>query len=362
MSEVSPPRIPSPDEVTADWLTECLRGAGWPGVDVTGYRATRIGTGQLGCCIRYELELAGEADGCPRSLVGKFPSDDPTSRQTGVELLNYLKEVSFYRELDTRLHIRTPRCYYAEIEGEGPRFALLLEDLAPAQQGNQIEGCSEGVARAAVVELAGLHAPSWNDPSILGVEWIGEPSAESAALTRERYRTHLPGFLARYGGRLERDSIEILERVGESEGPLFSPRADPFALVHIDYRLDNLLIDERTEPPRVTVVDWQSITVGRPLGDVAYFLGAGMLPERRRLCEEEIVRAYHRRLQEKGVSDYGWDDCWTDFRRGAFAGFTVTVVASMIVQQTERGDEMFVAMAQRHTRHAIDLGSAELLT
>lgn len=32
-----------------------------------------------------------------------------------------------------------------------------------------------------------------------------------------------------------------------------------------------------------------------------------------------------------------------------------------LVQQTERGDAMFVAMARRHARHALDLGSAEFL-
>ena len=39
----------------------------------------------------------------------------------------------------------------------------------------------------------------------------------------------------------------------------------------------------------------------------------------------------------------------------------MAVVASMIVQQTDRGDEMFTAMAARHSRHAIDLGADEYL-
>ena len=33
----------------------------------------------------------------------------------------------------------------------------------------------------------------------------------------------------------------------------------------------------------------------------------------------------------------------------------------MIVQQTERGDAMFTVMAQRHSRHALDLGAEEFL-
>ena len=45
-----------------------------------------------------------------------------------------------------------------------------------------------------------------------------------------------------------------------------------------DYRLDNMLIDGSQSPPKVTVVDWQSLRLGPPMNDVAYFLGAGLLP------------------------------------------------------------------------------------
>ena len=77
--------------------------------------------------------------------------------------------------------------------------------------------------------------------------------------------------------------------------------------------------------------------------------------------ERDIVEDYHRKLCEAGVAGYAWERCWTDYRRGVFAGFAVTVVASMLVEQTERGDEMFTAMARRHARHALDLGADEFL-
>ena len=37
------------------------------------------------------------------------------------------------------------------------------------------------------------------------------------------------------------------------------------------------------------------------------------------------------------------------------------MIASVMVQQTERGDDMFTAMATRHARHALDLGAEEFL-
>jgi aminoglycoside phosphotransferase (APT) family kinase protein len=126
--------------------------------------------------------------------------------------------------------------------------------------------------------------------------------------------------------------------------------------------IDNLLVDHSPDPPRVSVVDWQSVTIGNPLTDVAYFLGAGLLPEVRREVEEGIVREYHQALCDTGIAGYAWDDCWTDYRRSVFSGFAVTVIASVLVVQTERGDEMFTAMARRHARHALDLGSDEFFT
>jgi phosphotransferase family enzyme len=353
--------IPTPETVTSAWLTERLREAGHLTAEVRNFTRERVGTGQIGKCIRFELRVEGGDPTTPRSLIGKFPSDDPTSRQTGVQLRNFIKEVSFYRELRSRLTISVPRCYYAAIEGEGPEFALLLEDLAPARQGDQVSGCSAEVARAAVLELVGLHAPSWCDRTLRGIGWLGEPSEDSTTMVRALYGFQLPGFLERYGGRLEPDEAGMIERVADSKGAPFEPLSDPFALVHIDYRLDNLLIDDRTEPARISVVDWQSITLGSPLSDVAYFLGAGLLPEDRRRVEADIVRAYHHALERAGVGGYPFERCWNDYRRGAFAGLVVTVVASMMVQQTERGDEMFIAMARRHSRHAIDLGAEEFM-
>ena len=249
MEQTSERAISGPGDVTPELVTRCLREAGFASADVRSLRGTRIGTGQIGQCVRYELELAGDSGDTPRSLVGKFPSDDPTSRQTGVLLGNFWKEVSFYQELQPRLGIRTPRCYYARIEGRGPEHALLLEDLAPAAQGDQLRGCTPAVARAAVLELVGLHAPTWCDRSLRALEWLGAPDESTVQIGRTLYQAQLPAFLARFRERLAADEVAILSRVAMSAGPPFEPLGDVFAALHVDYRLDNLLIDESQTPP-----------------------------------------------------------------------------------------------------------------
>ena len=359
--------IPSADSVSPAWFTEQLRAAGHE-VEVASFVAQQIGTGQIGKCVRYSFEFS-EADAtgaAPRSVVVKYPSDDPTSRATGVVLKNFLKEVRFYQTLQSRLRIRTPVCYYAEIEGDGPEFAVMMQDLAPAAQGDQLAGCDARVARAAVLELVGLHAPLWCDAELLENPWLRDLEAVRARAANDSalqgmYAEQLPGFLDRYGEYLSEGQRGIIARVAESPScPLFADLPERFSLVHVDYRLDNLMISA-DEVPDITVVDWQSITLGAPLNDVAYFLGAGMDSEPRMAAEDGIVRDYYRALGATGVADYAWEECWQDYRRGAFAGFGVTVIASMIVQRTDRGDQMFTTMARRHAQHAIDVGADEFL-
>jgi hypothetical protein len=354
-------QIPGPGDITEEFLTRCLEKAGHEGVEVRGFRGSRIGTGQIGQCIRYELDFSGDAHGAPQTLVAKFPSDDPTSRQTGVMLGNYQKEVSFYQSLQSRVGILTPRCYHAEIDGNGPAHLLVLEDLAPAVQGDQMAGCSARVAEAAVQELVGLHAPSWCDAELLKLDWLRAPNEMTVQIGRSLYQGQLTPFLERFRKRLAPDELSIIERVAESNGPPFELLGDVYSVVHVDYRLDNLMIDDSKSPPLITAVDWQSLTLGNPLSDVAYFLGAGLLPEARQEVEREIVRSYYRSLEKAGVDHYTEDACWNDYRRGVFSGFAVTVIAAPMVEQTERGDEMFTAMAKRHARHALDLGSEEFL-
>ncbi len=352
--------FPSSETVSPQWLTDVLRDNGIQAT-VQSFSAEQVGTGQIGKCIRYTLSY-GPGESGPASLIGKFPSDDPDSRATGVMLKNFLKEVKFYTSLQDQLSISTPRCFFADIVDEGPDFVILMEDLSPAQQGDQLLGCDKEIARAAVLELVGLHAPSWCDDSLLEQTWLYDKAAAATDAMRIMYNAQLPGFLDRYGSALAADEREIIARVGEAHStPLYDKLADVFALVHVDYRLDNLMIDSASTQPQVTVVDWQSITLGAPLNDVAYFLGAGMLPAVRLQEEQAIVRAYHDKLCATGVTGFDWPTCWNAYRRGTFAGFGVTVVASMLVQRTPRGDQMFTTMAQRHARHALDLGAHEFL-
>jgi hypothetical protein len=239
-------------------------------------------------------------------------------------------------------------------------FILLLEDLAPARQGDQLAGCSVDEAAIAVEELPKLHAPQWGDPALESLPWLHRNTADSAVMTTMLVTGLYDGFRTRYTDRLDPDVFELCERFIPRLSSYLATRPGPWTVAHGDYRLDNLLFGTEEGGPPVAVVDWQTVAHGPGIADLSYFIGAGLLPDDRRVHEEDLVRSYDAGLRSMGV-DLEWDDCWQQYRRHTFAGLVMAVAASMLVEQTARGDDMFMAMANRHGRHALDLDAEALI-
>ncbi|MDX2233140.1 MAG: hypothetical protein NW200_01465, partial [Hyphomonadaceae bacterium] len=165
------PEILRPQDVTAPWLTRVLAAGGVDAV-VKDFSAKNVGTGQIGESVRFTLAYARAGDDAPPTLVGKFPSPGDQSRATGVALGNYAREVNFYRFLAPTALISTPRCYFADIDETTHEFVLMMEDLAPAVQGDQLTGVTLAQARAVIAEAAKLHASHWGDESLDDLPWV----------------------------------------------------------------------------------------------------------------------------------------------------------------------------------------------
>ncbi|TDC68576.1 DUF1679 domain-containing protein [Actinomadura sp. GC306] len=323
----------TPDELTPDWLSGVLDAR------VDGVAADPVGTGQIGACFR--LTLTGD-DG-PGRLVAKLPAADPAARA----LLGgaYRTEVLFYRDIAPTVAIRTPRCHHAAIDHETFDFVILLEDLAPAVQGDQLAGCPPRRAGACMTALAGLHGPRWCDDSLLGVDGLHHNTAADADTLAEVYAPAVETFIDRFGDRLHPADRDTLRRTTETIGPWLTARSERFGLVHGDYRLDNILF-----PPdgdTATTVDWQTLTIGLPARDLSYFLATSLTTDDRRAHERDLVARYHEALLTHGVRDYPFDLCWDDYRFALLQGPLITVLGCAYGTPTERGDAMFLTMATR---------------
>jgi Ser/Thr protein kinase RdoA (MazF antagonist) len=352
-----PPPPRTPGEITVAWLNHVLGAAGVTG-DAVVAQATVEAIGDLGGVNgeTHRVRLAYAAGVrppplAPRTLVAKFPAERAGARGVATFQRWYEREVSFYATLASERAIRTPRCYAASIDPTGD-YVLLLEDLWPRAQGDQIAGCSVDDARAALEAIAGVHARWWNAaPPVtdaLPETTVGLDRAErvAGALARVWERTRdlvpLPAAVAARLPALVEGYVPLLRHMA----------AGPVTVVHGDYRLDNLVFDPHA-PRRdyVTAIDWQFACRCRGMYDVGYFIGLDLDPALRRAHERELVAGYLVALRARGVEGYGDEEAWDDYRRALLLGFAVFLIGAA-------GEQPNARMARVHEVGLQRLGAA----
>jgi hypothetical protein len=375
MSRLAIPR--GVDELHAEWLDEQLHARGvLKQAHVTGFEVEGLGAGRgfVGTLVRLHLKLDRAEATAPATLVAKFPLRGGTNRALGEASGSYEREIRFYQELASELAIRTPRCYgavydampfseYAPVAirafellpavvlvptlrallwlaARSPRrYVLLLEDLAPAEPGDQVRGCGTEAAAQALGALARMQAPLWNSPRLERFPWLSpiDLGARSFhALFREVWLRKggseiWPNAARPFGDWLSANAVAIYERLARP----------PHTLIHGDYRLDNLFFDGQGAGG-IAAVDWQVAARGRGAFDAAYFVSGNLAPDVATAHEEELLRGYHAELLRGGVTSYPFEACRLDYARGIalLVHRWVLLEANVIALDHARGDEL----------------------
>ena len=273
----------------------------------------------------------------------------------------YRSEVGFYRDIASTVDVATPHCWYAAITDDSLAFTLLLDDLSPRIPGVQAAGCTVEQARLAVANLAALHAGRWNDESIFDLAFVARPTAAGAEYVGSVVAAATDSFVERFAAELDGSDVATLRAAAAVMTPWHQARPHPFAVLHGDYRLDNLLFDP--DGADVIAVDWQTLAIGPPARDLAYFLGTSLTVDDRRAAERELVGEYHATLCARGVSGYGAGECFDDYRLGQLQGPMITTMGCAFAtgDRSADADAMFLAMATRSCAAIRDLDSLELV-
>ena len=346
-----------PEHIDPAWLTAQLRAAGVVRDSaVIDFAQKPIGNGLVGTSIRFELTYDTAEPDAPGSVVGKFPATDETSRQSGAGMRLYLRETSFYRDIAPTVQIRTPHVFVNHFDPDTHDFLLLFDDLTPARGGDQLTGCDPDDARTAMREIAGLHAPLWGSPAVDEFSFLGLPHDETARIVQLVAPVAVL-FRERFDGALEPEVMDAVMRLVPLADALMFDAPPQRTVLHGDFRLDNVLFDAKGGAWKLATLDWQ--TVGRGCGtqDASYFLGAGLRENDRAAHEQDLLRTYHETLLSYGVDAYSWEQCWRDYRKHSLNGLFMAMFSAISVARTDRGDDMFLTMARRHARQALELGA-----
>ena len=356
----------SPDEITAAWLTEALaEGGRTGGADVSVLTVTRIAEGLGVTTELYRLTptYAPGATAGPASFVAKLASSIPEMRALSAAYGIYEREVLFYRDLAATISLKSPACYFTGFNPVTQRFIIVMEDLGGARPCDQIAGMSPDEARMAIEEVAALHARWWNRPELTDLASVIQPLGAPPYQMDERHAAAWPVLESYLSTRFSKEMMRVAERLCTALDRMGTGLSTGSRTIcHGDYRADNLLFRERGDEPELVALDWQLPMQARGTFDIGYMMGSSVTSEVRRDHEMELLRLYHRRLVEGGVTDYAFDQCFQDYRAALLFGCTYLVQAGAAADRAhDRTDQLLTSYAQRIDTATKDLSLAEFV-
>lgn len=338
-----------PEEFETGWVEDVF---GAPAGALASLDYDPVGTGQV--CDSYRFHCDWRANGFPATFVAKCPSHDEVSRNAAAIFHLYDMETGWYRDIANASGVACPRCYRADISDDERTFVLMLEDMAPAQQGDQLAGASLVQVETTLEQAAALHSLR-PDGGFESLPWLHH-AIGNVDITKNTVTNGFPLFRERFSDLLSADVLDLGQELVARLANYVGREPVEEAITHGDMRLDNILFHE--DGRLAALVDWQTCSLGNPANDVAYMIGTSFAdPAQRRAEEERLVRDY----LDKRTDAPAFGAFWNDYRRAAFAGYIMAINASLHVEQTTRGDAMFAAMAERPAQMALDLDSLALI-
>ena len=340
----------TPKDITPQWLTEALCSTETlPNVVVTSLRVEPIAeftcAGQLA---RLHLSFNQSQPALPNTLVVKLHAPDEPLRAKTRPFTPDKNEILFYQQLASEVPLRIPHCYYSTMNVTEGKYIRILEDLTPAKAGDQIKGSTTQETALALRAIAGFHSYWWKSNRLERFDWLTDSPTDSDSVmpwVLDQYRKEFPVFVDKTEPSLT-DAVKAFgEQLPEKLMDKSQFRKSPRTLVHGDFRLENVFFGTSLGESGFAVIDWQDISRGAGVWDVAWFIGGCLQTTPKRQAEERhLLKIYHETLKTYGVRGYTFEACWEDYRL-AILRYFVQAVLMVVSLNPENGRENKLARA-----------------
>lgn len=283
MNEASPAAQSDRTWLTSAAINRLLEAGGrWTHGPLHSVRPQRIGVG-YGLSGRVYRVAATGVDGSPVSLVAKFERAAEIGRA-----------VAFRTANEAAVRAWIPSSYGSRIDDAADRGVILLEDIDPSTQGDDLLGCSREQAHDIVAVVAEVHAATWVDAGPRVPSAWSEPVWET-----ERWQDRIRVAAARCPDDFTAETVAALGPLNEAAGKAIGALATaPTAWIHRDPHPDNVLWRADGRP---VLIDWSGAGIGPAAIDVAVLLTSLTFRTNPPLGPEELLEWYTEELTAAGV-------------------------------------------------------------
>jgi hypothetical protein len=343
---LTPPIVPATRQELFDlrWMSDAL-GLRFPGIEVTdiviGPEISRLSTNA-----RFTIECAG---GVPDGLAPTLCAKGYFSEEGRKVAFLGESEARFYKEVADPSGVRTLRCVYADVHPETRHGVIITED-AVAAGFTFLDALSEtSVDRtaASLEQLAKLHAANWDNPRLAHEPWL---DWRLPSYTKFRGASDIQ---ANFDGPV---GVGVPEEVRDAQRLVDALQAladrDPadghWTVLHGDAHCGNLIVDGDGQPG---LVDWQVVQRGQWGIDIGYHIASSLESAERSSNERDLLAHYLGHLSRNGVDAPGWDEAWSEYRKGIAYGFFMWAVTLLV------DIEITTALVQRLSTAVAELDS-----
>ena len=287
-----------PGDLTIDWAQKVINKHH---IDIVVSNVNIISV-DVGTTTRVRLKVEHNAPEIfPREWFVKLPSLAWQARLiTALPRLLHT-EVRFYNEVAKSVSVNLPHFLAAQSKlGKGA--TLVLKDLTEMgfKLGNPSDALTFSQAKLVVEQLAGLHAHFWNKENIdQDYSWLAGPIRRLEDFLGSAMAVPLMKRGLYKAGNLVSLKLHVKAihyAYHRRQAMCFLANA-PQTLIHHDCHPGNLFWNQS----QLGLLDWQLVSFGEGISDIAYFLATSLNPETRRLHEAELVTLYAQCLINQGI-------------------------------------------------------------